>query len=154
MEQKPEEQSEMPLFRKKLKVEDLKLSDFQPKKDDVLMYLLEQVLAGKIPVYFAAIPLSMIEPFDKEYDPRKHPVGKKVVETMIQAWQKNQFRTVWVYPKGDKFILSDDYCVYYAALAGQPDYVPCWIIGKTDHHDVKDMQGPIELEEIKKILFG
>jgi hypothetical protein len=155
MEQKPEEQSEMPLFRKKVKVEDIHpMEGLKPLEDETLLYLWQQAIKGSIPVYFAAVPLELIEPYDKEYDPRKHPVGKKVIETMIQAWQKNQFQPVWVYPKGDKFILSDDYCVYYAALTGQPDYVPCWILGKTDHHDVKDMQGPIEPEEINKMLFG
>ena len=138
----------------KVKVEDINLFDYQPKKDDILIYLWEQALAGKTPVYFAAIPLQMIEPFDKEYDPRKLPIGKKAIEAIMENWRNNKFQYAWVYPRDDKFILSDDYMAYYAALTGQPDFVPCLVLGKPENDAVKDVQGPIVHEEIRRLIFG
>ena len=46
----------MNIFRKEVKVEDVKLSNYQPKEDTILLYLWEQALAERTPVYFAAIP--------------------------------------------------------------------------------------------------
>jgi len=144
----------MNLFReKRIKVDDIKISDLQPIKDEILLYLWEQALAGKTPVFFAAIPLRIIEPFDKEYDPRKHPIGKKSIKAIMEAWRNNKFRYAWVYPRNDKFILSDDYIVYYAALTGQPDFMPCFVLGKPENEAIKDVQGPLSIESIRE-YFG
>ena len=143
----------MSLFREeKVKIEDLELSEYQPQKDEILIYLWEQALAGRTPVYFAAIPLKMIEPFDKEYDPRKHPIGNKAIEAIMEDWRNNKFQYTWVYPRDDKYILSDDYMVYYAALTGQPDFMPCLVLGKPENDAIKDIQGPLDIIAIRKYL--
>jgi hypothetical protein len=131
-----------------------KTKEFEYLNDEILLYLWEQAIKGSIQVYFAAIPFSLIEPYDKEFDLRKHPVGIKVVNAIIEEWKKNQFKAVWVYPKGDKYILSDDYAIYYAAVAIKPDYLPCYILGKPIDERIKDVKGPIAPKEIKSLIFG
>ena len=138
---------------KRVKVEDLHvLPDLQPPKDEVFASLLGQAIGGQLDVYYAAIPLKLVEPFSKNYDPRKHPVGQQAIDAFFQAWQKNEFQISWVYPKGEKFILSDDYIIYYAALKGQPDYLPCCVLGNASHPEIKDVQGPLTPEKIRHLL--
>ena len=141
---------------KGVKVEDLHmLPELTPAPDKVFDYLLEQAIKGHLEVYYAAVPLKLVTPFDKEYDPRKHPVGQQAIDAFFQAWQKNDFQISWVYPKSEKFILSDDYIVYYAVLKGQPDYIPCYVLGGSKHPDLKDIQGPISTDDIRRLLgFG
>ena len=138
--------------------ETVKLSDIgtieelTPARDEVLLYLWKQALDAKVPVYYAAVPMHLIQPFQKDYDPRKHPAGRAAIQAITDAWRKNEFQCVWLYPRGDKFILSDDYIIYFAALAGKPDFLPCWILGHPDHPEIKDIQGPISPDNVRKLL--
>ena len=68
------------------------MPDLEPPADEVFDYLLGQAINGQVGVYFAAIPLKLIEPFSKDYDPRKHPVGQQAIDAFFQAWQQNEFK--------------------------------------------------------------
>ncbi len=129
------------------------LPGLQPQHDEVFVYLGEQALSGQVEVYFAAVPLHLIEPYDKQYDPRNHPVGRALVDQVSQAWKQGKFPAIWLYPRGEKFILSDDYLAYCAALEGQPDYLPCFVFGKPSQPDVRDVQGPIQPQDVMERLF-
>jgi hypothetical protein len=141
------------LYRKYIEVKNIKSKDgLTPSEDKVLIYLLGQAINNRIPVYFAAVPLALIEPYDKNYNPATDPIGQQVINAVIHEWKQNIFKTVWVYPDGDKYILSDDYITYFAALEGKPDFLPCWILGKPDDTRIKDVQGPIDCKEIPSLL--
>lgn len=145
----------MGIFRKpdEVSTREIKALDgLKPLEDKVFTYLLEQAVAGVIPVYYGAVPFIMIRPFDEGYRPEAHPVGKAAVDAIIQDWSEGKFQKVWVYPKGNHFILSDDYIVYAAAQQGQPDYLPCWILGKPEGPAVKDVQGPIAKNDLLRLL--
>jgi hypothetical protein len=150
----------MGLFRKPEKVKSEQISEeglpgLQPLKDEVFLYLLKEAISGKLSVYFAAVPLELIEPFDKKYNPSLHPVGMAAIQQVMTDWENGHFANSWVYPKDGNFILSDDYIIYFAALEGQPDYIPCLILGDPHQDGVKDIQGPLSLGFIKKQLgFG
>lgn len=141
----------MSLFRKEnIDIDKISSAGFQPQQDRVLIYLWEQAIKGRIPAYLAQVPFALIEPYDKHYNFNDHPVGQQVVKAIID---QNRNRTVWVYPEGDKYILSDDYPAYCAAVESSPEFVPCWILGKPDDDRLKDIQGPIGRKEIRQIIF-
>jgi hypothetical protein len=128
--------------------------ELTPPDDPQLIQLLQSALSGNIPVYFAAIPLRLIRPFSTTYDPRRHPVGRQLIADVQEQWEQQVFQQLIVYQQGDAFIMSDDYAVYYAALAGNPDYVPCWVLGECASPNAVDVQGPIRQEELAHILLG
>ena len=128
--------------------------ELTPPHDPVLAYLLARALEGHIEVYFAAIPLGMIEPFSTAFDPRKQPLGRRLVDAVVAEWRQGQMHHMWVYPRDGKFIMSDDYMTYYACIEGNPEMVPCWVLGKPDYAGVEQVQGPIDRNEITKIMFG
>lgn len=125
-----------------------------PPHDSIFSQLLQAALTGEIAVYFAAIPLRLIKPFSSTYDPRLHPLGKLAVAAVKEEWKNERFKNMIVYPQGDNFVMSDDYITYYASLEGQPDFVPCWIMGQVTSADVCDVQGPIRGEDLRTILLG
>jgi len=126
--------------------------DLTPKHDELLTRLMEDALVGDVPVYFAAVPLSLCIPFDPDYRPDLHPVGAKVIEAVSAAWRQGKFNRLIVYSRGIWFVVSDDYIPLFAALRGQPDYIPCWVLGEPKGDLVKDVQGPIEQGEVAKAL--
>jgi hypothetical protein len=131
------------------------LLGLRPLRDDVLGYLLQRAVDGLVPVYFAAVPRTLIHPFDTEYDPTKHPVGAAAIEQAMADWRAGNFAHVWVYPRGDGYVLSDDYIPWAAVLRGQPAFLPCWVLGYPSVPGAVDIQGPVELQRVRKLLgFG
>ncbi|MBV8807124.1 MAG: hypothetical protein JO033_00500, partial [Acidobacteriaceae bacterium] len=108
------------------------IPDLAPKHDERLSELMQQALAGKVDVYFAAVPLC---PFDLDYRPDQHPMGLAAIRETGERWKNGQFQNMLAYERGAWFVISDDYIPLFAALPGMPDYVPCWILGKpqSDH---------------------
>jgi hypothetical protein len=128
------------------------LPDLTPKHDERFSALLEGAVSGNVPIYFAAVPLAICVPFDLDYRPDLQPVGKEAITHTIDAWKHGQFHHLFVYQRGKWFVVSDDYISLFAALQGQPDYVPCWVFGKPDSDLVRDVQGPLASEDVLKML--
>jgi hypothetical protein len=129
-------------------------SQLEPPRDPMLMQLLERALKGDIPVYFAAIPLRLVRPFSTLYNPSQHPAGRQAIAEVQERWKRQEFTHMVVYQQDDKFVMSDDYITYYACLEGNPDYVPCWVLGNCTSPDACDVQGPIRREDLRRILLG
>lgn len=123
-----------------------------PKRDEHLLRLLEEAVAGSLPMYYAAVPLALCIPFDPDYRPDLHPVGTKAIDQVISAWEEGHAPKLVVYPRGAWFVVSDDYIPLFAALAGLPDYVPCWILGKPDNDHLRDVQGPLAVADVPSAL--
>jgi hypothetical protein len=148
----------MDLFRRKELMDPAEieaLAGLRPLYDPVFAYLIEGAYKGRVDVYFAAVPFALIRPFDPDYDPGKHPVGRAAIAEFVARWEQGDFAQSWVYQKGDEFVLSDDYIVWEAAKIGKPDFLPCWVLGKPNNKDLKDVQGPIDSREVPAMLgFG
>lgn len=126
----------------KVKVSELhEMPGLAPPKDAVLSYLFSKAAEGHLPVYFAAIPLNLVRPFSTEYDPRRHPIGRQAVDSKKKDWLAGHFSNMWVYPDASTYVMSDDYTTFCAAQEGQPDCVPCFILGVVDDSRIKDLQG-------------
>lgn len=128
------------------------LSGLSPLFDPVFDHLLERALSGDTEVYFAAVPRALVRPFDPDYNPSLHPVGVAAISEVNTRWRAGDVSQVWVYPKDDGFIMSDDYIVWEALKEGQPDFVPCWVLGKPNPSTVKDLQGPLEQSAVRRAL--
>jgi hypothetical protein len=135
-------------------LEQLDTHSFKPPDDPVYQYLLEEAGKGRIPVYFAAVPLSLIQPYDPEFHPEKTPKGKEVLDSTVAFSQGGKFHYLWIYPRQEHFVMSDDYLTYAAALKLQPDFLQCMVLGHPNMPGVKDAQGPIRTEDIRKLLLG
>jgi hypothetical protein len=128
------------------------LPGLTPLRDQRLMELLAGAVAGKVPLYFAAVPLGLCVPFDLDYRPDRHPVGEAAIREACEQANAGAFPKMFAYQRGAWFIISDDYIPLFAAVAGLPDYVPCWVLGKPDSELVKDVQGPIDPASVKNLL--
>lgn len=150
--------TDLDLFRRptRVSVDEIDaLLGLRPLPDPILGYLLQRALSGLVSVYFAAVPRTLIRPFDTEYDPAKHPVGAAAIERTMAEWQAGSFPHVWVYPSGHAYVLSDDYIPWAAALRGQPDFVPCWVLGYPSVPGTVDIQGPVDPQRVRTLLgFG
>ncbi len=124
----------------------------RPKHDERLISLMEQAVTGKLPVYFAAVPLCRIVPFDPDYRPDLHPAGAAAIASVSEDWRQGRFRNLWVYQRGAWFVVSDDYIPLFAALGGRPEHVPCWVLGVPDSGLAKDVQGPISQADVRRML--
>ena len=145
----------MDLFRRKDRMDHTEieaLAGLRPLFDPVFDHLCRGAYKGLIDVYFAAVPIALIRPFDPDYDPGKHPIGKKAIAEVVAQWNEGILPQCCVYQKGDEFILSDDYLIWEAAKFGQPDFVPCWILGKPSSSDLRDVQGPIDQHDVPGLL--
>jgi hypothetical protein len=137
----------------KLKPNDIhNLPGLVPQRDERLMHLLEEAVAGRVRLYFAAVPLGLCVPFDLDYRPDKHPVGEAAIRDAFEQAKAGSFPKMFTYQRGAWFVVSDDYIPLFAALAGLPDYVPCWVLGKPESELVKDVQGPIDPASVKSLL--
>jgi len=123
-----------------------------PKHDERFSALLTGAVSGDVLIYFAAVPLALCVPFDLDYRPDLHPLGRQAIAQAFGAWSNGKFQTLLVYQRGKSFVVSDDYIPLFAALRGQPDCVPCWIFGKPDGDLARDVQGPIAQEDVREIL--
>jgi hypothetical protein len=71
----------------------------------------------------------------------------------MQDWRNGKLQNVWVYPKGELFVASDDYFTLAAAERCQPDFLPCWVLGGPAPGSAKDVQGPVAQNKLRA-LFG
>jgi hypothetical protein len=92
-------------------------------------------------------------PFDLDYRPDLHPVGQKAIRAFVERAKRQEFRNLIVYPRGRWFVISDDYIDLFAAFEGRPDFLPCFIMGKPEDDMLRDLQGPIDPKDIRKV-FG
>jgi hypothetical protein len=125
----------------------------QPKSDPEWARLAEGAFSGEVPVYFAAVPLILCVPFDLDYRPDLHPSGAQAIRMFVEMAKRQEFQNLIVYPRGKWFVISDNYIELFAALDGKPDFLPCFIMGKPENEMVQDIQGPIDLKDIRKV-FG
>ena len=134
------------------KPEDIKTAHgLNPKIDEYFIELISKASDGRLPVYYAAIPTPWIIPFDVEYRPDLHPMGKQLIETYIQDLDDDKYHPLLVYPKGKWFVCPDSYIELFAALSGNPAYMPCYIFGDTNHENVKSLKGPLPVTDVQKI---
>lgn len=127
-------------------------NEFKPPDDPAFAYLLDETIAGRVPVYFAAVPLGLIRPFAPDFHPENYPIGRELVEAIIADWREGHFQYMWIYPKENHFVMSDDYLIFASAVQGQPDFMPCLVLGDPRLPGVKDIQGPIRHEDVRQLL--
>jgi hypothetical protein len=126
--------------------------NWEPPNDPVFTHLLEEAVLGSVPVYFAALPTTSVVRFQPTFHPEHAKNGDAVVNAIMDEWRRGNFRPIWVYPKGNLFIASDDYFTLAATERGKPDFVPCWVLGLPSKTIAKDIKGPIAPKDVRKML--
>jgi hypothetical protein len=120
-----------------------------PPPDAVLDYLLREALSGGLPVYVGAVPLARLRRFRDDFRPERTLRGRRVVQAIFEQWRADSAPRLWVYPRGDVFMVSDDYLTLAAAERGQ-DAVPCWILGRGK--DLPGARGPLDPHAVRRLL--
>lgn len=118
-------------------------NDLTPPRDAVLGYLLREALAGALPVFVGAVPLARLRRFRDDFRPERTPRGERLVEAIFAQWRADAAPRLWVYPRGDVFMVSDDYLTLAAVERGPSDLVPCWILGPVSPADIEHVRGPV-----------
>lgn len=122
-------------------------SAFKPPHDNIFNALFGLAMEGKIGVYFGAVPLRLIRPFSDDFKFAMIPNGPQIIASIIDEATRGIFAHLWVYEQGDYFVMSDDYPYYEACVQGQPDCVPCWILGRPENPLVEQVQGPVDARQ-------
>ncbi|HET6330713.1 MAG TPA: hypothetical protein VFF76_07995 [Holophagaceae bacterium] len=125
---------------------------FVPRQDPVFDYLMAQACTGRLPVHRAKIPLDLIIPFDASYRPQDLPIGRIVLARVVEDWNRGITPTVRVYPRKERFVLSDDYVYYEAARIAAQACLPCLVLGEADVPGAADIHGPLSLGEVNRAL--
>lgn len=128
------------------------MEGLRPLYDPTFAHLAQRALKGDLRVFYATIPRQLIRRFDPDYDPRGHPIGRVVVDEVKQDWQKGNWEPLWVYETVGEFVMSDNYIQWAAAEEGQPDYLPCWVLGRPSIEGSIEIQGPIAVQEVRRLL--
>jgi hypothetical protein len=124
----------------------------KPPDDPVFKYLLQEGVFGNLPIYYAEISRKRVERFDPAFRPEQTEIGRSVVRRIMEDWQRGHFAVIWVYPKGDRFVSADDYLVLAAADAGEPDFLPCYVLGRPSDSAANNIQGPLDQAKMRKKL--
>jgi len=122
-------------------------NQFKPPSDDTFDTLFTLAIQGDLNVYFGVVPLGLIKPFSDTFKFAQAPNGQEIIDSIVAEALRGNFAKIWIYEKGDLFVMSDDYATYEACLQGQPDYVPCWVLGRPRNTLVKNVQGPVDARE-------
>lgn len=122
-------------------------------KDDHLLGLLKKAYNNEITCRRATVKMSAIEP-SVEND---EPVSEDFRKHFIKKAEEEKHIPMFVYQKGDKFMMSDDYNSYALYKEFEFDLVPCIIIGEiTDVTNIMSLGSPFNLEapEVEVINKG
>ncbi len=124
-----------------------------PKSDETLLRLIHEAVEGKVQVYLAILPLTRCVPFDTDYSPEVHPAIAALTEARAKQLAEKP-PSLLVYPRGDSFVVSDDYPTLFAYLRTEWTYVAAVVLGKPEGGGVEIVRGPLSPEEAKEAIFG
>ncbi len=132
-------------------VSTIKLSDIKiefggknPPKDDIFLDLYKKAYKGEIPVYWGMISIEGINPYSN-YRPE---VSTEYIDNIHQKIKSGVLPFIYVYPKNEIYIMSDDYNLYYVYLFSGYKKIPCYILGEPGEKYVSDQIGPVKLPEL------
>ena len=124
-----------------------------PKSDETLLRLIREAVEGKVHVYLAILPLARCVPFDLDYSPDVHPAIAALTEaTAKQLAEKPP--SMLVYPRGQSFVVSDDYPTLFAYMRSEWTHVAAVVLGEPGGAGVQIVRGPLSTEEAKAAIFG
>jgi hypothetical protein len=123
-------------------------NQFKPPHDEIFDMLFGLAMHGDLSVFFGAIPLQLIRPFSDEFKFASIPNGPEIITAIVDEALNGNFPRLRVYEKGEYFVMSDNYPGYEACIQGQPDFVPCWILGRPRNSLVEQVQGPVDARRV------
>jgi len=138
---------------KLIHVKDIKpYPGMEPHTDSKFIKLFKLAITGKIPTYFAKIPIHLIQLFDQSFLPKTQPGREKAIRHHGYSIDQQEGPAVWVYPKDGMFILSDDYFAYQAYRATNAEFLPCFIMGNAPMTGLETVEGPLSREKVCNAL--
>ena len=109
--------------------------------DEYLIELLKKAYKGEIQCYIAVLNIEGIKPFS-DYKPE---ISEKDREHFGQDLSEEKFPQIFVYPKSNMFIMSDNYNTYYLYKDKGIKQVLCVILGEAESPFILDKGKPFKL---------
>jgi len=126
---------------------------FAPPNDPVFQHLLsEAAVSGAIPVYGIVISTARLIAFDAGHHPERMGPGPKILESLLQRWRDGAPPQPWVYPRGDIFVVSDDYFALAAIRAAKVETIACQCLGEPKTENVISAQGPLPQDWVRQAI--
>lgn len=124
-----------------------------PPDDLVFQYLLsEAATTGRIPVWGIVVSSERLVAFDPTFHPEDERDGSAIVAAIIREWNAGRPAQPWVYPRGDMFVVADDYFALAAIRHGRPETVACQCLGEPNPAIVHQCVGPIPVADVRRML--
>lgn len=124
-----------------------------PPDDLVFQYLLsEAAVTGRIAVWGIVVSAARLIAFNPTFRPEDIGKGPAIVAAIISQWAMGKPPQPWVYPRGDMFVVADDYYALAAIRQADAGTVACQCLGEPDPALVYDRVGPIPLTDVRDML--
>lgn len=131
----------------KIKLFDIKIK-FGGKnlpKDKTFLELYKKAFKGEIQTYWGIVSIDGIKPFSS-YHPE---ISQDFIDRFHQKVNSGDLSSMYVYLQDDKYVMSDDYNLYYIYLYSGYKKIPCYILGEAEDKYISDKVGPIKLPELQ-----
>lgn len=128
---------------KTVKVSDIKVEfggEHEPK-DEKMIDLLKEAYTGKLLVRTAMIKIEGIKPFS-DFKPKISAEFRNYFEDLEKQGTPPP---LYVYPKDDFFIMSDDYNSYFLFLEKNHPKLVCLVLGEAEGPFVLEKSEPFQL---------
>lgn len=102
---------------------------FEPPADPVFQHLLEQAVNGGIPVFGIVVSTDRLIAFDPAHRPELNRPGSQIVQGILRQWAEGAAPQPWVYPRGNQFVVSDDYFALTAIRLAKVGTIACQCLG-------------------------
>lgn len=128
---------------KTIKISDIKVEfggEHEPK-DEKMIDLLKEAYTGKLLVRTAMIKMEGIRPFS-DFKPKISEEFRSYFENLEKQGNPPP---LYVYPKDEVFIMSDDYNAYYLYMEKNYPKLVCLVLGEADGQFVIEKSEPFQL---------
>ena len=104
----------------------VKFGGKHPPKDEMFIALFKKVIKGEIPYYWALVKKEAIKPFSDH----KPQISEELRKSYLEEIHKDKFPSVHIYEEDGKYVMSDDYGLYYLYLELGWSEIPSRIMGE------------------------
>ena len=127
---------------------------FAPPADAVFQHLLsEAAVNGSVSVYGVVLSPARLVPFDPTFKPEQFSAeGPSIIAAILARWDAGHPPQPWVYPRGNTFVVSDDYFSLAAIRKAAVDSIACQCLGEPKPENVYSATGPLTIEWVRQAL--
>ncbi|HZL01207.1 MAG TPA: hypothetical protein VFC47_15065 [Caulobacteraceae bacterium] len=125
---------------------------FEPPSDPVYRFLMDGAADGSVPVYSLSVPFEWLLRHDPFWAPERSPDGQRAMQKIMARLGDGENLRPWVYPRGGKLIVSDDYLLLACFAMLQPPTLGVWHLLLPD--PALRGKGPLPLGRVHELIVA